>query len=65
MNGQRRSFKNVSEMVICDVKKEISTTAKKYMPLILDYPKKSEQLIFCDVPNGQVSELFVFHRDQG
>lgn len=55
MNGQTRPFKNVSEMVICNVKKEISTTVKRHLHLILEYPKKSKQLLPCDIPNSNVS----------
>lgn len=59
MNGHRRPFRNVSEMVICDVKKELSTTVKQYMPLVLDYPKKSNHLLPCDILNGQVSSWLI------
>ena len=54
MNGRPRPSKNVSEMVICDVRKEIVATAKRYINLILQYPKQSKENIPCDIPNGQV-----------
>ena len=57
MNGHRRPFKNVSEMVICDVKREILTTAKRYMPLIHEYSRQSKDVLPCDIPNGQASLL--------
>ena len=57
MNGHRRPFKNVSEVVICDMKREILTTAKRYMPLIHEYSRQSKDVLPCDIPNGQVSPL--------
>ncbi|CAF3963604.1 unnamed protein product, partial [Rotaria sp. Silwood1] len=52
MNNQRRSFKNVNELVICDVKKEILTTAKRYIELIQEYQNKSSIIFPGDVLNG-------------
>ncbi|CAF1321466.1 unnamed protein product [Didymodactylos carnosus] len=49
MSNQRCPFKNVSELVINDVKKEITTTTKTYLNLIREYPTQSnndEQLKF-------------------
>ncbi|CAF1557829.1 unnamed protein product, partial [Didymodactylos carnosus] len=54
MNNQRRPFKNVSELVINDVKKEITTTTKTYLNLIREYPTQSSTLLPCDVLNGEV-----------
>lgn len=64
MNGQRRAFRNVSEMVICDVKKEVSTTVQRHMHLILEYPKKSKQLLPCDIPNSDVSYWFFWRMEK-
>jgi hypothetical protein len=58
MNNQRRPFKNVSELVVCDVKKEISTTAKRYIDLIQEYQSGPGGILVGDVLNGQVSTLF-------
>jgi hypothetical protein len=55
MNNQRRSFRNVSELVICDVKKEVSTTAKRYIDLIREYQNEPSISLPGDVLNGQVS----------
>ncbi|CAF4521079.1 unnamed protein product [Didymodactylos carnosus] len=38
INNQRRSFKYVSELVISDAQKEISSTTKLYLNLIREYP---------------------------
>ena len=58
MNNQRRSFKNVSELVLCDVKKEISSTAKRYVNLILEYQNEARFILPGDILNGQVCTFF-------
>lgn len=57
MNNQRRSFRNVSELVLCDVKKEISSTAKLYVNLIQEYQNQPRITLPGDVLNGQVSSF--------
>ncbi len=59
LNKQRRSFKNASELVICDVRKEILSTAKRYADLIREYQNESKPVLPGDVLNGQVSTLIL------
>ncbi|CAF4124476.1 unnamed protein product [Rotaria sp. Silwood2] len=54
LNGQRRSFKNVSELVLYDVKKEISSTARRYINLIQEYQNERRPMLPSDVLNGQI-----------
>ncbi|CAF3381159.1 unnamed protein product, partial [Rotaria socialis] len=54
MNNRRRSFRNVSELVLCDVKKEISSTAKRYVNLIQEYQNQPRMVLPGDVLNGQI-----------
>ncbi|CAF1199868.1 unnamed protein product [Rotaria sordida] len=54
LNNQRRSFKNISELVTCDVKKEILTTAKRYIDLIQEYQYESNIIFPGDLLNGQI-----------
>ncbi|CAF4669473.1 unnamed protein product, partial [Rotaria sp. Silwood2] len=58
LNNQRRSLKNISELVICDVKKEILTTAKRYIDLIQEYQYESSIIFPDDVLNGPISIFF-------
>ncbi|CAF1187055.1 unnamed protein product [Rotaria sordida] len=53
MNNQRRSFKNISELVVCDVKEEILSTAARYVNLIREYQNASKLFLPGDVLNGQ------------
>lgn len=62
MNNQRRPFKNVSELVLCDVKKEISLTAKRYMALIQEYQHEAKPILPSDVLNGQVGVGFFYNQ---
>ncbi|CAF4366869.1 unnamed protein product, partial [Rotaria magnacalcarata] len=45
---------NVSELVLCDVKKEISSTAKRYVNLIQEYQNQPRMVLPGDVLNGQI-----------
>ncbi|CAF3491266.1 unnamed protein product, partial [Rotaria sp. Silwood2] len=54
LNNKYRSFSNVSELTINDVKSEISSTIERYANVILDYRNRSNLLLPCDVPNAHI-----------
>lgn len=59
MNNQRRPFKNISELVICNVKQEIASIAKRYINIIHEYQNESKVALPGDVLNGQVSIAYL------
>jgi hypothetical protein len=54
LNNKRRSFLNVIELAINNVKNEIYSTAKRYINLINEYSNCSNTLLPYDVPNGSI-----------
>ncbi|CAF1397064.1 unnamed protein product [Adineta steineri] len=54
MHNQSRPFRNVSELVICDIKKEILSTAKRYIHLIQEYQNESKLILPGDVVHGKI-----------
>ncbi|CAF4307728.1 unnamed protein product [Rotaria magnacalcarata] len=55
LNNQHRSFKNLSELVICDVKQEIAKVANRYSNIIREYQNETNIILPGDVLNAQVS----------
>ena len=58
MNNKRRSFRNISELVICDIKQEIIAREKRYINLIQEYQNESKTTLPGDVLQGQASNIF-------
>ena len=58
MNNQHRSFRNISELVICDVRQEVTALAKRYVNIILEYQNESKDMLPSDVLHGEVSYEF-------
>ena len=59
LNGQRRPYKNVGEMFVCDVKEQLSIVVRRYMNLILEYLNQPTAIIPHDVINGLVMFLLI------
>ena len=55
LNNQCRSFRNISELVVCDVRQEITALAKRYVNIILEYQNDSNAILPSDVLHGEVS----------
>ncbi|CAM4823140.1 unnamed protein product [Rotaria magnacalcarata] len=54
LNNQHRSFKNLSELVICDVKQEIAKVANRYSNIIREYQNETNIILPGDVLNAQI-----------
>lgn len=54
LNDKKRLYTNVVELVISNVKEEISIVAQHHLQLITHYPHDSNRLLPADVPNGMV-----------
>ena len=58
MNNKRRSFRNISELVIYDIKQEIIARVKRYINLIQEYQNESKAILPGDVLHEQASTIF-------